>query len=106
MTYTLQSVLDSIVANTPGFHPGGPGSIPEMGDESISKNWRFLFISKDKWFVKSAHLSDAWDLYLFQALFPMSRKQIYHKKSVSAALERAETDFSGEICFRDIGNKA
>ena len=52
------------MVSTPGFHPRGPGSIPWVGVESISKNWIFLFISKDKWFVKAAHSSESWDLCL------------------------------------------
>ena len=64
MTCIFLTGLDSIVANIPGFHSRGLGSIPGMGDESISKNWTFLFISKDKWFVKAAHSSESWDLCL------------------------------------------
>ena len=64
MIFTFQSVQDSIVVSTPGFHLRGPGSIPRVGVESISKNWTFLFISKDKWFVKAAHSSESWDLCL------------------------------------------
>ena len=64
MIITFQSVQDSIVVSTPGFHPRGPGSIPRVGVESISKNWIFLFISKDKWFINATHLSESWDLCL------------------------------------------
>ena len=64
MIFTFQSVQDSIVESTPCFHPRSPGSIPWLGVESISKNWIFLFISKDKWFVKAAHSSESWDLCL------------------------------------------
>ena len=64
MTITFQSVQDSIVVSTPDFHLRGLGSIPRVEVESISKNWTFLFISKDKWFVKAAHSSESWDLCL------------------------------------------
>ena len=64
MTSHFQPSLDSILVSIAGFHPRGPGSIPGVGDKSVSKNWRFLFISKDKWFVKAAHSSESWDLCL------------------------------------------
>ena len=38
MTIQLQSSLDSILVSIAGSHQRGPGSIPGVGDESISKN--------------------------------------------------------------------
>ena len=64
MIFTFQSVQDSIVVSTPGFHLRGLGLIPRVEVERMSKNWTFLFISKDKWFVKAAHSSESWDLCL------------------------------------------
>ena len=42
MILTFLSVQDSIVVSTPGFHPRGPGAIPWVGVESISKNEHFF----------------------------------------------------------------
>ena len=38
MTSLFQSSLDSILVSIAGFHLRGLGSIPGVGDESISKN--------------------------------------------------------------------
>ena len=38
MTIQFQPSLDSILVSIAGFHPRGLGSIPGLGDESMSKN--------------------------------------------------------------------
>ena len=38
ITIQFQPSLDSILVSIAGFHPRGPGSIPGVGDERISKN--------------------------------------------------------------------
>ena len=102
MKLSFQLFLDSIMASTP-CRPRGPGLSPRVGDESISKNWRFLFISKDKWFVNAAHLSEFWDLYLYliQALFPMLPESDFSREiCFQQHWKEPESDFSREICFQ------
>ena len=40
-----QSIPDGLGVRIPGFHPGGPGSIPGLGDFflfTLQKRWKFI----------------------------------------------------------------
>ena len=60
----MTSVPDGLGVRIPGFHPGGPGSIPGLGDFSCSTKFQvpLMIISK----VKLARDSQSRDLFLCQ----------------------------------------